>query len=227
MLSPKMWTHLGDNGGTMIRAIFLDRDGVIGENRRDHVKSWDEFRFLPGVFEAFRALQQAGWPIFVVTNQAIVNRGMVHAHVIDDIHERMVREIEQHGGEIKDIRYCPHDSHEQCGCRKPRAGMLFDLAHQWRIDLTGSYMIGDAWTDIAAGFEAGCHTVLVRSGRGAEQLQLPEMYHVPAHFVADHLAHAVTWILQREHLLTSHVVEAQALPSTLELTQLHALPTTL
>lgn len=211
----------------MIRAIFLDRDGVIGENRHDHVKSWDEFSFLPGVFEAFRALQQAGWPTFVVTNQAIVNRGMVQPRVIDEIHERMVRAIVHHGGEIGDIRYCPHDSHEQCGCRKPRAGMLFDLARQWRIDLAGSYMIGDAWSDIAAGFEAGCRTVLVRSGRGADQLRLPEIHHVPADFVADHLAHAVTWILHREHLLTSHVVEAQAHPSTFEFANLHALPTTL
>lgn len=182
----------------MIRAIFLDRDGVIGENRADHVKSWEEFRFLPGALDALRWLRLAGFRTFVVTNQAIVNRGVVSAQVIDEIHARMSTIIEWHGGGIDDIRYCPHDYGERCACRKPRAGMLLQLADLWRVDLSRSYMVGDAWTDIAAGREANCRAIMVRTGRGAEQLRLPESRQHPADHVADDLASAVDWLLQQE-----------------------------
>jgi D-glycero-D-manno-heptose 1,7-bisphosphate phosphatase len=159
-----------------MRAVFLDRDGVISENRNDHVKSWEEFRFLPGALDALARLHQAGFPLFIVTNQAIVNRGMITAHMLEDIHARMLGHVVQHGGFINDIRYCPHDYGENCTCRKPRAGMLIELAARWQIDLADSYFIGDAWTDIAAGRSVNCRTILVRTGRGEEHTRLPESH---------------------------------------------------
>ncbi len=111
-----------------MRAVFLDRDGVISENLADHVKSWEEFRFIPGALDALRWLHQAGFRTFVVTNQAIVNRGVVSAQVVEDIHARMLAQVVQHGGFIDDICYCPHDYHENCECRKPQPGMLTQLA---------------------------------------------------------------------------------------------------
>ena len=182
----------------MIRAIFLDRDGVIGENRSDHVKSWEEFRFLPGVLDALRWLRVAGFHTFVVTNQAIVNRGVASARVIEDIHARMSFSVARHGGQIDDVRYCPHDYGENCECRKPRAGMLLQLADQWRVDLSQSYMIGDACSDIAAGRAANCRSIMVRTGRGVEQASLPEARRHPADHIAADLAAAVTWLLQEE-----------------------------
>jgi D-glycero-D-manno-heptose 1,7-bisphosphate phosphatase len=182
----------------MIRAIFLDRDGVIGENRTDHVKSWEEFRFLPGVLDALRWLRLAGFCTFVVTNQAIVNRGIASAKTIEEIHDRMSLCVAWHGGRIDDIRYCPHDYDEHCQCRKPQPGMLRQLADQWHVDLSRSYMVGDAWTDIAAGQAVNCRSIMVRTGRGVEQANLPEARQYPADHIATDLAAAVMWLCQEE-----------------------------
>jgi D-glycero-D-manno-heptose 1,7-bisphosphate phosphatase len=185
-----------------MRAIFLDRDGVISENRNDHVKSWEEFRFLPGALDALARLHQAGFPLFIVTNQAIVNRGMITTQTLEDIHARMLGHVVQHGGFIHDICYCPHDYVENCACRKPRAGMLIDLAARWQINLTASYFIGDAWTDIAAGRAVNCRTIMVRTGRGEEHIQLPESRRHPADHTAANLTDAAIWILQQEQTPT-------------------------
>jgi D-glycero-D-manno-heptose 1,7-bisphosphate phosphatase len=181
-----------------MRAIFLDRDGVISENRHDHVKSWEEFRFLPGALAALARLHQAGFPLFIVTNQAIVNRGMISAHTLEDIHARMLGHVVQHGGFIDDIRYCPHDYGENCACRKPRPGMLIDLATHWQIDLTASYLIGDAWTDVAAARAVNCQPIMVRTGRGEQQLSLPGYHNNLVHHIAANLFDAVDWLFTQE-----------------------------
>jgi D-glycero-D-manno-heptose 1,7-bisphosphate phosphatase len=152
-----------------MRAIFLDRDGVICENRSDHVKSWDEFRFLPGAKNSLAALSRLGMPIIVVTNQAIVGRGMVPTSVIDDIHWRMVKEVEAFGGRIDRVFYCPHRPEDLCGCRKPEPGMLVQAAREMNIDLSRSYLIGDATTDLVAGQLVGCELFQVLTGRGLQQ----------------------------------------------------------
>lgn len=150
-------------------AIFLDRDGVINENRTDHVKCWEEFEWLPGVLTSIRRLSQTGMPIFVVTNQAIVHRGVLTAEGLGDIHGRMLTMIEQAGGRIDKVFYCPHDHHEDCDCRKPKPGMLKQAAQEFGIDLTKSFMVGDAWTDIEAGLAVGASSILVMTGRGRNQ----------------------------------------------------------
>ena len=192
-----------------MRAVFLDRDGVISENRADHVKSWEEFRFIPGTFAALRRLRQAGFLVFVVTNQAIVSRGIVAPSAVDEIHKRMQAYINFNGGRIDDIRYCPHDYEEGCHCRKPRPGMLKSLAAKWRIDLSRSYMVGDAWTDIAAGRAVQARCVMVRTGRGAEELRLPEARVALADHVAVNLQGAVSWILGQEGLSRSTAVKIE------------------
>jgi D-glycero-D-manno-heptose 1,7-bisphosphate phosphatase len=187
-----------------MRAVFLDRDGVISENRNDHVKSWEEFRFIPGALDAIAWLRGSGIRVFVVTNQAIVNRGVVAAEVIEDIHARMLWHVVQHGGFIDDIQFCPHDYSEHCHCRKPQPGMITDLAAKWKIDLARSYIIGDAWTDIAAGHAANCRAIMVQTGRGAEHSRLPEAQHHPADYIATDLPDAVDWILQLEGIVPSY-----------------------
>lgn len=155
-----------------MRAVFLDRDGVINENRADYVKSWDEFAFLPGALDAIARLTEAGLLIFVVTNQAIVNRGMVPRQTVDEINRRMAREIERHGGRVEMIAYCPHRPEERCRCRKPRPGLILDLMGRYRLEPRDCVVIGDALSDIDAGQAAGVATILVRTGRGREQLAL-------------------------------------------------------
>lgn len=147
-------------------AIFLDRDGVINENSSEHVKSWDEFQFIPNAIRTIRELTETGLPIFVVTNQAAVNRGLMTLDDLNDIHSRMLAAIEAEGGRITKVYYCPHAPHEHCNCRKPEPGMLLQAAKDYDIDLSRSFMVGDAWTDMAAGREAGTHNILLMSGRG-------------------------------------------------------------
>lgn len=181
-----------------MRAIFLDRDGVICENRSDHVKSWQEFRFLPGVKESVAALSRLGLPIIVVTNQAAIGRGMVSTSVVEDIHQRMVAELATHGGRIDRVVYCPHHPKDNCNCRKPEPGMLWQVAEEMGIDLTCSYLVGDAAADLIAGQRAGCQTFLVLTGRGFQQL-LPALRSVRDHFtITRNLMKATTKILEAE-----------------------------
>jgi D-glycero-D-manno-heptose 1,7-bisphosphate phosphatase len=188
-----------------IRAIFLDRDGVICENRPDHVKSWSEFRFLPGAKNGLAALGRLGMPIIVVTNQAVIDREMVPASVVDDIHRRMVAEVAACGGRIDRVVYCPHRPEDRCTCRKPEPGMLLQVADEMDIDLSQSYLIGDAATDLIAGQLAGCRTFLVLTGRGLQQL-LPAFRSVDRFTITLNLMGAATYIFQAE-LGTSYEVD--------------------
>jgi D-glycero-D-manno-heptose 1,7-bisphosphate phosphatase len=147
-------------------AIFLDRDGVINQNRADHVKNCDEFEFVPGALEGIRSLTETGLPIFIVTNQAAISRRLMSVDALDAIHVCMIREIVKAGGVITHVYHCPHDSHEGCNCRKPRPGMLLQAASDFGINLRRSFLVGDAWTDISAGLEVNTHSILVMTGRG-------------------------------------------------------------
>lgn len=150
-------------------AVFLDRDGVINENRADYVKSWDEFVFLPSSLDALRSLAAACDTIVVVSNQAAIGRGLVARETVEDIHRRMGEAIRGRGGAIDAIYYCPHHPDEGCACRKPRPGMLRQAAAEHGIDLARSYFIGDTVGDVEAAIAAGCAPILVLTGLGGEQ----------------------------------------------------------
>ncbi len=175
-------------------AIFLDRDGVINENRADHVTSWDEFVPVHGALAGLRMLAESGLPVFVLTNQAIVGRGQLTAGALDALHARMCAWAARHGGAIRQVYYCPHDAADRCGCRKPAPGMFYQAARDHDIDLTRSYYVGDALTDVAAGQTAGCATILVRSGRGLTQLLRQQAQSYSGYGVAGDLPHAARFI---------------------------------
>lgn len=151
------------------RAIFLDRDGVINANRPDHVKSWDEFVFLPRTLQALRALAASDFVLVVTTNQAAINRGLVREQVVRDIHSRMCSAIEDAGGRIDAVYYCPHTPAEHCDCRKPLPGLYLRAAREMGIDLEHSYVVGDALADLDAALAIGARPVLVESGRGCDR----------------------------------------------------------
>jgi len=181
-----------------MRAIFLDRDGVICENRSDHVKSWDEFQFLPQVKDSLVALNQLELPIVVITNQAVINRGLVTVDVVEEIHRRMVAELSASGARIDRVFYCPHRPDEKCKCRKPEPGMLLQAAREMDIDLASSYLVGDAATDLIAGDRVGCQTFLVLTGRGNDQLW-PSFQSMSNRFVITrNLNDAATQIIKAE-----------------------------
>lgn len=151
-------------------AVFLDRDGVLNQNRADYVRTWGQVEFLPGVFEALRRLAGSPFMVVVVTNQSAVGRGLMTCEGLEDINQGIVQQVQRAGGRIDAVYACPHRPDEGCSCRKPRPGMLLQAAQDLAIDLERSYLIGDAVSDMQAGLAAGCRPVMVRTGRGATQV---------------------------------------------------------
>ena len=150
-----------------MKTVFLDRDGVINRNRdNDYVKSWGEFEFLPNALEAIRLLSDAGYQLIIVTNQSCVNKGILSSETLNDIHRKMLAEIESAGGRIGAIYYCPHRDDENCECRKPKPGMLVQAASEHEIDMDDTYLIGDLGRDIQAGNQFGAYSLLVLTGDG-------------------------------------------------------------
>jgi D-glycero-D-manno-heptose 1,7-bisphosphate phosphatase len=158
----------------MFPAIFLDRDGVIIENRANYVRSWSDVVFFPHALEALSEASRSPYKFVIVTNQSAVGRGILPYSLALDLNQGVVDEIVQHGGRIDGAYICPHSPHDGCECRKPKPGLLLQAAAELSIDLKQSIMIGDALTDIQAGQSAGVYqTVLLMTGRGAQQSRLP------------------------------------------------------
>jgi D-glycero-D-manno-heptose 1,7-bisphosphate phosphatase len=180
-----------------VAAVFLDRDGVINENRNDHVKNWSEFRFLPGSMDAIRRLAKAGYRVFVITNQAIVSRGVVTHHMIDQVNARMLEELDRAGARVEAVAYCPHRPDQECPCRKPRPGLLLKLAFRFGLDLENSIVIGDALSDMQAGLAVGSKTILVLTGRGREQLPHAATRGVKGFLIANDLSEATNKLVEQ------------------------------
>jgi D-glycero-D-manno-heptose 1,7-bisphosphate phosphatase len=158
----------------MRRAVFLDRDGTINQER-EYLHRIEDFRFIPGVPHAIRLFNRAGFLVVVVTNQSGVARGYYSKEDVDVLHGFISRELADRGGRVDSWLYCPHHPEGRgayavsCSCRKPLPGMLLDAAERLGIDLASSFMVGDKVIDVEAGRAAGCSPILVRSGYGAEE----------------------------------------------------------
>lgn len=183
--------------------IFLDRDGVINENRADYVKSWNEFRFLAGSREAIARLTRAGHTVIVCTNQAAIAKGQTSIEIVEDIHRRMIAEIAAVGGMVAKVYYCPHSKDANCGCRKPRPGMLLRARDELGVDLNDAIFIGDSISDVRAGLAAGARSMLVLTGLGVEQFRNHQHEANGPFRISMNLKHAVDLVLQGFHLQNS------------------------
>ena len=150
-------------------AVFLDRDGVLLENRPDYVRSWAEARILQGSLEALTRARRNPHKFVIVTNQSAVGRGLMSLDEAESINRRLVLEVYKAGGRIDGVFMCIHTPDQACDCRKPKPGLLLSAAGQLGIDLSHSILIGDAPTDLEAGHAAGVGRVaMVRTGLEAE-----------------------------------------------------------
>lgn len=149
------------------KIIFLDRDGVINKRPRrgEYVRKWEEFEFLPGAVEGLRLINQKGYRIYLVTNQAGIGRGMMSEQDLKIIHQKLKKELEKNDVRISGIYYCPHEMNEDCECRKPKPGLLLQAARDHNLDLKDTIFIGDNERDFQMGKAAGCKTILVEPGK--------------------------------------------------------------
>ena len=195
----------------------MDRDGTLIEERQ-HLTQISEIEVYAEAYRAVRRVNRRGLPAVVVTNQSVVGRGLIDEAQLEEIHQHLARQFRQEGGRIDAFYHCPHhpteaigDYLKDCGCRKPRPGMLRQAADDFQIDLKRSWMIGDTLKDIQAGHNAGCRAVLVRTGYGRATLlaleaarqrrrlgpDLPPDRPGSPEFVAEDILEAVNWILEK------------------------------
>jgi D-glycero-D-manno-heptose 1,7-bisphosphate phosphatase len=165
-------------------AVFLDRDGTIAEEvgYANHVS---RFYMFPFAAQAIRRLNEAGFPAIVVTNQSGVSRGYFPEKLVHEIHERMLAELAAGGARIDGIYYCPHQRADACECRKPLPGMLERAAQEHGLELAGSAVVGDRYSDIELARATGCRSFFVLTGYGR----------------GDYEWHRWTWKYQPDHVV--------------------------
>jgi len=159
------------------KAVFLDRDGVINEDK-GYVHKIEDFKFIPNVFTALKKLQDAGYELFVVTNQSGIAVGYYTEEDFKKLTEYMLKEFEKEGIKITKVYYCPHHENGiieeyaiKCDCRKPESGMIKEAIKEFNIDPNHSFLIGDKENDIIAAHKEGIKAALVKTGQGLKYIQ--------------------------------------------------------
>ena len=184
-----------------MRAIFIDRDGVInkdpgGWTKYDYVTETRDFHFLPGSLKALRLLRENGIRVIVVSNQAGVSKGYFTKEKLAEVSKLMTDEVRASGGSIEEVCYCIHKDEDNCDCRKPKTGMLERAVEKYSIRPRETFFIGDSYVDVAAGKQMGLSTIFVLSGKATvEDLRKRGL---KADYVFKDLLEAVKWILEKE-----------------------------
>jgi len=150
--------------------VILDRDGVINQDSDEYIKSPDEWEALPGSLNAIARLNQAGYRVVIASNQSGLARGFFTLDTLNQIHNKMLKQLAEIGGSIEAIFFCPHAETESCQCRKPRPGLFQDIANRLGISLAKVPAVGDSLRDLQAAIVAGAQPVLVLTGKGKRTL---------------------------------------------------------
>lgn len=185
----------------MIKAIFIDRDGVInkdpgGWTKHEYVTEIKDFHFLPGVFDALKLLNRSRVQVIIVSNQAGVSKGYFSKGRLDDITLMMLAEISKNGGSVREVYYCTHRNEDNCNCRKPKPGMLEAAIKKYSVVPRDTYIVGDSIVDVQAGKGAGVNTIFVLSGKtGMDEMR---KWNVKPDYVFKDLLETVKWLLVKE-----------------------------
>jgi D-glycero-D-manno-heptose 1,7-bisphosphate phosphatase len=151
-----------------MKLIILDRDGVINFDSDQFIKSPDEWKPIPGSLEAIARLNQAGYRVVVATNQSGIGRGLFDMPTLNAIHNKMHKALALVGGRIDAIFFCPHTSEAECTCRKPKSGMIEEIAVRYGANLKGVPAVGDSLRDLEAAVRVEAQPYLVLTGKGAK-----------------------------------------------------------
>lgn len=149
-----------------MKLIILDRDGVINQDSDNFIKSPDEWIPIPGSLEAIAKLNQADYRVVVATNQSGIARGLFNILMLNAIHQKMLTAAQRVGANIEAVFFCPHAADDNCDCRKPKPGMMVEIARRFDTNLKGVPAIGDSLRDLQAAFISGCTPYLVLTGKG-------------------------------------------------------------
>ena len=149
-----------------MKLAILDRDGVINFDSDQYIKSPSEWRPIPGSIEAIARLNQNGYRIAVATNQSGIGRGLFDMATLNAMNDKMMELVFRQGGRIDALFFCPHTAVEDCNCRKPRTGMLEEIAARFHTELKGVPSIGDSLKDLQAAETVGAQPILVLTGKG-------------------------------------------------------------
>lgn len=185
-------------------AVFLDRDGTLNEDAGYPVQ-YSQIKIYAFSFEAVRRLNQAGWPVIVLTNQSAVGRGMLSEEDLRLLHKKIEEAFAEQRARLDAFYYCPHYEHAPapryrgpCSCRKPNPGLALQAAADFGLDLERSYMVGDKVEDILLGLQIKATPLLVLTGHGQISLVELQARGIQPAFLARNLLEAVDWILERE-----------------------------
>lgn len=151
--------------------IVFDRDGVINADSPDYIKSPDEWHALPHALHALARLYKAGYKLVIATNQSGIARKLFDEKILEKIHKKMLKEIENAGGKIEAIFICPHGPEDNCDCRKPKPGLLIKIGKHFHLAPSRILTIGDSLRDIQAAKTFGAKAVLVLTGNGKKTLE--------------------------------------------------------
>ena len=183
-----------------MKTIVLDRDGVINEDSDNYIKSPEEWLPVNGSLEALSLLHKNGFRIAIATNQSGLARGLFDGSALAAIHHKMCSMVEDAGGYIDGIFFCPHGPDEGCQCRKPGTGLLEQIELEFQCELPGAYLIGDSLKDIQAAVAYRMQPILVRTGKGCATESTLTSSGLPDVPVCNDLLSAVKQIV-----LTNHV----------------------
>ena len=154
-----------------MKLVILDRDGVINQDSPLFIKSPHEWLPIKGSLEAIALLNQLGYTVVVATNQSGIARKLFDENTLHAIHEKMHQAVKACGGCIDAIFYCPHGPNDSCDCRKPKPGLLQQIAKHYKLNLEQVVCVGDSYRDLEAALAAGATPVLVLTGNGRKTLQ--------------------------------------------------------
>lgn len=175
----------------MTEAVFIDRDGVLVEDK-GFVHKIEDFRLIDNAVKGLKLLKR--YKIFIVTNQSGIGRGVYKLEEFLKFNNHLIKTLKKHNINIEKTYYCPHKPEDNCVCRKPKTKFLKDAEKEFGIDLKKSFVIGDRKSDFELGENAGCRTIHVLTGNGSKSRNV-----VSPNYFAKDLLDAAKWILKNDH----------------------------
>ena len=180
-----------------MKTVFLDRDGVLNVDPiGDYITKPDDFKLLPGVLNGLKRLDQAGYRLIAISNQAGIGDGVFTKKDLDKVNDRMVEILAESGIRLSGVYYCLHGKDEGCGCRKPQIGLFLQAASDFQIDRSKSFFIGDKISDVEAGQTFGVKVIMLRTGHGA--LEEKKLRARRPEYLVDNFTDAVEIILKEK-----------------------------